>query len=163
MSQPTAAQLAAVQQRLAAEAEKRGMTPQQLQAQLQQQALATEAQKRGISPQQLVEEMKTKILQQHQHQQQEQAQGGDEDGQQPQVQQSGEQRVAVNPNNPPDPKAIAVAQFLIGQELKPRACILDGQRKELFKGIYYIHTTYLAIFSDQDNQQVLLLEHSPLT
>jgi translocation protein SEC62 len=40
----------------------------------------------------------------------------------------------VNPNNPPDPKAIAVANWLRSQNLKPRTCIMDGQRKDMFKG-----------------------------
>jgi translocation protein SEC62 len=44
------------------------------------------------------------------------------------------QQVPVNPSNPPDPKAIAVAKFLRSQNLKSRTCILDGQRKDMFKG-----------------------------
>lgn len=35
---------------------------------------------------------------------------------------------------PPNPKALAVANFLKGQELKPRTCILNGERKDMFKG-----------------------------
>jgi translocation protein SEC62 len=46
------------------------------------------------------------------------------------------QQVPVNPSNPPDPKAIAVAQFLRSQNLKSRTCILDGQRKDMFKGTF---------------------------
>ncbi len=36
---------------------------------------------------------------------------------------------------PPNPQALAVAKFLKGQELKPRTCILNGERKEMFKGM----------------------------
>ena len=35
---------------------------------------------------------------------------------------------------PPNPKALAVANFLKSQELKPRTCILNGERKDMFKG-----------------------------
>jgi translocation protein SEC62 len=34
---------------------------------------------------------------------------------------------------PPNPAALALAKFLRGQELKPRTCILNGQRKDMFK------------------------------
>ena len=35
---------------------------------------------------------------------------------------------------PPNPKALAVANFLKSQDLKPRTCILNGERKDMFKG-----------------------------
>jgi translocation protein SEC62 len=38
---------------------------------------------------------------------------------------------------PPNPVAIALAKFLRSQDLKPRTCILDGNRKDMFKGILY--------------------------
>lgn len=34
----------------------------------------------------------------------------------------------------PTPAALAVAKFLKSQDLKMRTCILNGQRKDLFKG-----------------------------
>jgi translocation protein SEC62 len=36
---------------------------------------------------------------------------------------------------PPNPAALAVATFLKNQDLKMRTCILNGQRKDMFKGI----------------------------
>lgn len=36
---------------------------------------------------------------------------------------------------PPNPAALAVASFLKNQDLKMRTCILNGQRKDMFKGI----------------------------
>lgn len=39
---------------------------------------------------------------------------------------------------PPNPAALAVAAFLKNQDLKMRTCILNGQRKDMFKGIYMI-------------------------
>lgn len=35
---------------------------------------------------------------------------------------------------PPNPKAIALAKFLRGQDLKPRTVILNGERKDMFRG-----------------------------
>jgi translocation protein SEC62 len=46
-------------------------------------------------------------------------------------------QVPVNPAAPKDPRAIALANFLRSQNLKTRTCILDGNRKELFKGVSY--------------------------
>ncbi|KAJ5651417.1 translocation protein Sec62 [Penicillium longicatenatum] len=43
------------------------------------------------------------------------------------------QRVAVSPGQPVDPRALAVAKFLRSQALKPRTCILNGERKDMFK------------------------------
>lgn len=37
---------------------------------------------------------------------------------------------------PPNPKALAVAKFLRGQDLKLRTCILNGERKDMFKGMW---------------------------
>ena len=35
---------------------------------------------------------------------------------------------------PPKPEALAIANFLKNQDLKPRTCIFNGQRKDMFKG-----------------------------
>lgn len=148
-----------MQQQLAAEASKRGMTPEEF-IKMQREQVNAEAAKHGMTPEQYVNNMRMRALQQRaaaqqqaQAQAQAQAQGGQQaDGQpqqqagqqqqgqpqgqpqQPQQQQV-QQQVPVNPNNPPDPKAIAVAQWLRSQNLKSRTCILDGQRKDMFKGI----------------------------
>ena len=61
-----------------------------------------------------------------------QAQRQQQQQQQPSPQPMG-QPVPVSANTS-DPKAIAVANFLRSQELKPRTCILNGQRKDMFKG-----------------------------
>ena len=37
---------------------------------------------------------------------------------------------------PPKPEALALAKFLRGQDLKTRTCILNGERKDMFKGVY---------------------------
>ncbi|OAX78018.1 hypothetical protein ACJ72_07676 [Emergomyces africanus] len=111
--QPTPQQIAAMQQHLATEAAKRGMTPEEF-SNMQRQQLAAEAAKQGLTPEQYIAQLKAKAMQQHQQQQQQQqAQAGrDQEA----------QHVPMNSNAPPDPRAIA-----------QRTCILDGRRRELFK------------------------------
>lgn len=103
-------------------------TPEQIR-QMQQQ-LATEAQKAGLTVPQFVERLKQQAMQQHQAQQMAQRQ------QQPQAQgQQGAQpgqQIPIQPG-PPKPEAIAVAKFLQGQDLKQRTCILQEKRKGMFK------------------------------
>jgi len=99
-------------------------TPEQI-AEMQRQ-LALEAQKRGITPQEYIEQLKAQAMQQARMQAEAQ--------QQAQHQHQHQQQVPINANNPPNPAAIAVANFLKSQELKPRTCILDEKRKDMFRG-----------------------------
>ncbi|KAL9114519.1 MAG: hypothetical protein Q9227_001600 [Pyrenula ochraceoflavens] len=122
--QPTPQQMAQMQQQFMQEAAKRGMTPQQFQ-EFNQQQLREAASKAGMTVEQYITHVRTQQMKQQQ--QQVQAQGS---AQAPGQQQ---QTVAVNPNNPPKPEALAVAKFLRSQDLKTRTCILDGQRKDMFK------------------------------
>jgi translocation protein SEC62 len=119
-------QLAAMQQQMAAEAAKRGMTPEEF-GKMQREQLAADAAKLGLTPEQYINQLRMRALQQHQQKQAQQ--------QQAQAQHQTQQQIPVNPNDPPDPKALAVAKFLRSQNLKTRTCILDGQRKDMFKGI----------------------------
>ena len=146
--QPSPQQLAAMQQQFAAEAAKRGLTPQEF-APKQREQLTADAAKLGLSPEQYVQQLRARAMQQHQQQMEAQRQGqgtpqpgqpqqeGQAAPQQQQQQQPQQQthQVPVNPGAPADPKAIAVAKFLRSQNLKPRTCILDGQRKDMFKGM----------------------------
>jgi translocation protein SEC62 len=59
---------------------------------------------------------------QHQHQHQHQHQ-------QPQT--PGQPQPIVP--GPPNPVALALAKFLRSQNLKPRTCILNGERKDMFR------------------------------
>ncbi|CAI7623281.1 unnamed protein product [Penicillium pancosmium] len=150
--QPNPQQMAAMQQQFAAEAAKRGMTPEQF-AQKQREQLTADAAKLGLSPEQYVQQLRMRAMQAHQKQMEAQQQGQASpqgEGQQ-QQQQEGQQnqqgqasapqqqvqqqthQVPVQPGQPADPKALAVANFLRSQNLKPRTCILDGQRKDMFK------------------------------
>ncbi|KAF3402269.1 Translocation protein SEC62 [Talaromyces pinophilus] len=142
--QQMAAFQAHMQQQVAAEAAKRGMTPEAF-VKMQREQVAAEAAKHGLTPEQYVQGLRMRALQQRAAAQQAQAQQGQPGqpqqppqgapGQPPQapIQQQVQKQVNVNPNNPPDPKAIALAKWLRTQDLKTRTCILDGQRKDMFK------------------------------
>lgn len=95
-------------------------TPEQIAA--MQRQLAIDAEKNGMTVPQFVERLKAQAMaQQQQAMAQQQAQ---QQQQQPQPIQPG----------PPKPEALAVANFLKSQDLKMRTCILNGQRKDMFKG-----------------------------
>ena len=136
--QPSPQQLAAIQQQIAAEAQRRGMTPQQLQAQ-QRQQIQAEADKAGLTFEQYINKLKQQAFENHQRQQQmaqQQAQNQAAQPQgQPQMQGQQGQQVPITPGAP-DPRAVALAKWLKGQDLKPRTCILNGQRKDMFRGTH---------------------------
>ncbi|KAA8573923.1 hypothetical protein EYC84_005468 [Monilinia fructicola] len=132
--QPTPEQIEMMQRQLAHDAQQAGMsvpefvakiraqqaaqqpTPEQIQA--MQQKLAQDAEKAGMSVQEFVEKVKAAQLEA-----QRQAAIQQQQQQQPQPIQPG----------PPNPAAIALANFLKSQDLKVRTCILNGQRKDMFK------------------------------
>ena len=125
-----------MQQQVAIEAQKRGITPQEFQMQ-QRRALEEEAQKAGLPLDQYINKIKKQAWEQHQMQQRMAAQQQQQNGQvaqsgQPQVQGGQGQQVPITPGAP-DPKALALAKWLRGQDLKTRTCILNGQRKDMFK------------------------------
>jgi translocation protein SEC62 len=91
-----------------------------------QRQLAIDAQKNGMTVPEFVEKLKAQARAQQQAAQQQAAQGGPQQAQQ-------QQQQAITPG-PPSPAALAVASFLKGQDLKVRTCILNGQRKDMFKG-----------------------------
>ena len=127
-----------MQAQLAMEAQRRGMTPQQLQAQ-QRREIEEAARKEGISFEQYIHKLKQQAFENHQRQQQmaaqqaaaQQAQAGQP--QPPQMQGQQGQQVPIQPGAP-DPRALALAKWLRGQDLKTRTCILNGQRKDMFRG-----------------------------
>ena len=132
--QPTPQQIAAMQQQqqqhIMAEAQKRGMTPQQFQL-WQRQELEAQAKKAGLTFDQYITKLKQEAIANHQRQQmlaqqqqQQAAQGGGQQGQQ----------VPINPG-PPNPAALALAKWLRSRNLKSRTCILNGQRKDMFRGM----------------------------
>lgn len=105
-------------------------TPEQIQA--MQRQLSIDAQKHGLTVPQFIEKLKQAQIQQAQQRQRAQAQGQAQGQPQPQAQLNQPQPIQPGP---PNPAAIAVAKFLKSQDLKPRTCILNGQRKDMFKGM----------------------------
>lgn len=133
--QPTPQQIAVMQAQITEEAAKRGMTPQQFQL-WQRQQMETDARNAGLSLDEYIHRLKQHALETHQRklQQAQQQQAAEHSGQ-PQIQQGkSEQQVAITPGAP-DPKALALAKWMRGQDLKTRTCILNGQRKDMFRGL----------------------------
>jgi translocation protein SEC62 len=84
--------------------------------------LQAEAQKHGISVQEYVQRLRQQAMAQQQAQQQAQMQAQQRAQQQP-----------IQPG-PPKPEAIAVANWLKSQDLKPRTVVHDEKRKDMFRG-----------------------------
>jgi len=97
-----------------------GQQPTPAQIQAMQKQLAIDAEKNGMTVPQFIEFLKKK----QQEAQMAQQQGGQQQQGQPQP---------INPG-PPNPAALAVAKFLKSQDLKERTCLLNQQRKPMFKG-----------------------------
>ena len=141
---PTPEQMQQMQAAMVAEARRRGMTPQEFQAQ-QKAQIESEAKANGMTVQQYIQKLRADAIANHQRMQQQQAQqaaqgqqaGGEVQGQQQQNQHSHQhqQQVPINNTGTPDPKALAVMKWLRTQDLKTRTCILNGQRKDLFRGM----------------------------
>jgi translocation protein SEC62 len=118
-------------------------SPEQI-AQMQRQ-IAADAEAAGMTVPQFIEQLKRQAMEQQrmrqQMMQQQQAQGGghdhdhDHDHPHPHQHQQQQQGVAqpIVPG-PPNPIALALAKFLRGQDLKPRTVILNGDRKDMFRG-----------------------------
>ncbi|KAI9750684.1 MAG: Translocation protein S62 [Lichina confinis] len=98
--------------------------PSQHQIQAMQQQLAAEASRHNMTVEQYINHLKAHAMKQAQQQQakKQQAKGREE-----------KQQLEMSSGGPPDPKALALAKWLRGQDLKTRACILNGQRKDMFK------------------------------
>ena len=112
-----------------------GQQPSPEQIRAMQAQIASEAQKAGLTVPQYIERVKAQAFRQHQMQQQQQQmqaqqQGGPRPGG-PGGAQPGQQ-VPIAPG-PPKPEGLAVANFLKSQNLKERTCILNQQRKGMFK------------------------------
>lgn len=134
----------------------------------QQKALEKAAAEENMSPEAFAEKVRQGMIAKEKArieamQAQQQGQGPPQPGQPGQQQKPGQspnpqqgppqqqmQRVAVSPGQPVDPKALAVAKFLRSQALKPRTCILNGERKDMFKGMLpTAQTPFISIRSDQ--------------
>jgi translocation protein SEC62 len=107
-----------------------GQQPTAAQIQAMQRQLAIDAEKNGMTVPAFIEFLKKK-----QQEQMAQQQAGQQQQQQPQP---------INPG-PPNPAALAVANFLRNQDLKTRTCILNGQRKDMFKGEFSVCTEHVTL------------------
>ncbi|KAF2222806.1 translocation protein Sec62-domain-containing protein [Elsinoe ampelina] len=122
MPQPTPEQIAEMQRQLIEEARKAGVSVQQYVEQLKAQAMAQHQQQMRM--QQQAQQQGQQGQHQHQHQHEQQQQQG-----QPQAQQ-----ISLNGDHPPPkPEALAVANFLKSQDLKPRTSLFNNERKEMFR------------------------------
>ncbi|KAF2713305.1 translocation protein [Pleomassaria siparia CBS 279.74] len=93
-------------------------TPEQIAA--MQRQLAAEAEKHGMTVPQYIEQLKAQAMARHQAQLEQQQQ------------QQQQQQQPIQPG-PPNPAALAVANFLKAQDMKPRTVILDEKRKDMFR------------------------------
>lgn len=116
---PSPEQIAAMQRQIAIDAEKAGMTVPQFIEHLKRQAMEQQQQHMAEMQRRQAEGGHEGHGHGHPHQHQHQHQQG-----QPQP---------IVPG-PPNPVAIALANFLRSQDLKPRTCILNGERKDMFRG-----------------------------
>jgi translocation protein SEC62 len=101
-----------------------GQQPTQEQIQQIQAHFRTEAERMGISYEEYIEKVKEQAMAQQKAQMEAQQQ----------QQQQQQHQEPIQPG-PPKPEAIAVAKFLLSQELKPRTCIFQEKRKDMFRGI----------------------------
>ncbi|KAH6662088.1 hypothetical protein EV126DRAFT_527544 [Verticillium dahliae] len=113
---PSPEQIQAMRRQLEADAQKAGMTVPEF---AQRMAAAQRAQQQGGQPGQ--------PGQAHPHQH---GPPGPHPGPPPGARPGAAQPITPGP---PNPAALALATFLRGQELKPRTCILNGERKDMFK------------------------------
>lgn len=118
---PTPEQIQQIQRRIAEDAQKAGMTVPDFIEHIRKQAMEQQrlrAQQQGGQPQQ----PGAPGAHPHPHPHPNQPPG------------SVNRQVPLGAPGVADPKALAVAKFLKGQDLKPRTCILNGERKDMFKG-----------------------------
>ncbi|KAK5998460.1 Translocation protein SEC62 [Cladobotryum mycophilum] len=121
-------------------------TPEQIQE--IQRRIAEDAQKAGMSVPEFIEHIKRqqmermRQMQMAQQQQQQQHVHGpncnhdhdhDHGHSHPHPHQHGGGQAQPITPGPPKPEGLAMAKFLRGQDLKPRTCILNGERKDMFK------------------------------
>lgn len=127
---PTPEQIEQMRQLMTAEATRRGMTLEQFQTQ-QRQVIAAEAEAAGVTTQDYIAQLRAIALT---DMRQTSEANGETAPNSPAQESSQQQRIPIKNTGTPDPRALALAQWLRGQELKTRTCILGGDRKDMFRG-----------------------------
>ncbi len=129
---PSPEQIAAMQRQLAIDAQKAGMTVPQFIQHLQQ-----KAREQMMMQQQAAMRAQQQGQQGGEQGQQQQQQGGDSHNHQhpptPEQQQQMQQQPQPIQPGPPNPLAVAMANFLRNQDLKLRTVVLNGERKDMFR------------------------------
>lgn len=134
------------QKRLEAEAAKAGMTPQQF-IQMQQQKLIEEAAKANMSPQQFLAVKQQEAIQQQRQAAQQQQGQPPANGQPPGPPGQTMQKIDLTKPVEAKPEALAVAKFLRSQNLKLRTCVFEGNRKDMFKGKRFFNPSCAVLTS----------------
>lgn len=122
-----------------------GQQPTPEQIQMMQRQIAAEAEKQGMTYEEYVQQLKQQAMAQHQAQMRMQQQQQQQGGPQQRPPQGGPGQPQPIEPGPPNPAAIAVANFLKSQELKHRTVIHDEKRKEMFRGN---SSLYESLYSD---------------
>ncbi|KAK2037591.1 translocation protein [Colletotrichum somersetense] len=129
---PSPEQIAAMRRQIEADAAKAGMSVPDFLNHLRQQAMQQQQQQARLAQQQQGGEGGVgggggEGDHDHEH-----GPGHQHPHPQHQQQQAQGQSQPISPG-PPNPVALALASFLRSQDLKPRTCILNGERKDMFK------------------------------
>lgn len=138
--QPTPEQIEAIRRQLTIDAQKAGMSVPEFVQKLRQQAMAQQ-QAQGLTPQSARSP---------------QSAGGLQPPQSAQTATTPGSAQPITPG-PPNPAALAVATFLKNQDLKMRTCILNGQRKDMFKGIVPQHIAWAEMLTDLQSSALYVL------
>ncbi len=129
---PSPEQIAAMQRQLAIDAEKMGVSVPEF---IGESARSNGRPTAVLTPA-IAEHLKRQAAERMQAQQQ-QAQQGQHQHQHSHPHQHQHQHQQGQPQpivpGPPNPVAISLATFLRSQKLKPRTCILNGERKDMFR------------------------------
>jgi len=110
-----------------------GQMPSPEQIAAMQRQIAADAEKAGMTVPQFIEHLKRQAMEQQARMQQQQQQQGPGH---PHPHQHQQQQGVAQPivPGPPNPVALTLAKFLRSQDLKPRTVILNGERKDMFRG-----------------------------
>lgn len=129
--QPSPVQIAEFQRQFQAEAARQGLSPQQFAAKLRAQQQAQQQQGPVNKTASGGGAAQAQQHQQHNHDHQHANQSN-----------PNSERQQINSEGPAKPEALAVANWLKGQELKSRTVVLQEKRRDMFKGGHFLVFAY---------------------